>query len=205
LVRVRIPRFSLSDDRFQAADSAKYLIASTRRFDLPPGRPATFAADLAVTNLGGVPGPRHLHPRTGPHRVRDLDDAADPGRSQPLAEGQAMSARWRRFRVRGSTHEPPRAPGRDNDGSAAGTGDAHGNAHHAALERCTARARTSSTAIAVPVGLLSLAGPLSVIASTTVANGVPLAAMHLAVAAVLIPGLAGTAPSLARPAPARQQ
>jgi Family of unknown function (DUF6081) len=55
-VQVTIPRFSLSHDRFQAADSPKYLIFSTRRFQLPPDRPATFAVDLAVDNLGGEPG-----------------------------------------------------------------------------------------------------------------------------------------------------
>ena len=54
-VRVTIPRFSLSHDRFQAVDSAKYLAFSTRRFDLPADRPATFAVDLAVKNLGGDP------------------------------------------------------------------------------------------------------------------------------------------------------
>jgi Family of unknown function (DUF6081) len=54
-VRVRIPRFSLSHDRFQAVDSPKYLIFSTRRFELSPDRPATFAADLAVENIGGEP------------------------------------------------------------------------------------------------------------------------------------------------------
>jgi hypothetical protein len=75
----------------------------------------------------------------------------------------------------------------------------------ALLERFTALPRTIWTAIAVLVGLLSLAGPLSTIASTTVANGLSLALMHLAVAAVLIPGLAATAPSLARPVPAREQ
>jgi hypothetical protein len=47
-VRVTIPRFSL-------AHSAKYLIFSTRRFELPPDRPATFAVDLAVENIGGDP------------------------------------------------------------------------------------------------------------------------------------------------------
>ena len=73
----------------------------------------------------------------------------------------------------------------------------------ALLERFTARPRTSWTAIAVLVGLLSLAGPLSTIASTTVANGLSLALMHLAVAAVLIPILAGTSPAPVRPAPAR--
>ena len=55
-VRVTIARFSLSHDRFQAADSPKYLIFSTRRFELPPNRPATFAVDLAVENIGGDPG-----------------------------------------------------------------------------------------------------------------------------------------------------
>jgi hypothetical protein len=55
-VRVRIPRFSLSDDQFQAADSVKYLTLSARRFKLPPDRPATFAADLAVENIGGDSG-----------------------------------------------------------------------------------------------------------------------------------------------------
>jgi hypothetical protein len=52
-VRVTIPRFSLSHDIY---DSAKYLIFSTRQFQLPPDRPATFAVDVAVTNLGGEPG-----------------------------------------------------------------------------------------------------------------------------------------------------
>ena len=51
-----IPRFSLSHDTFQAADSPKYLVFSTRRFELPPDRPATFAVDLAVENIGGEPG-----------------------------------------------------------------------------------------------------------------------------------------------------
>jgi hypothetical protein len=55
-VRVTIPRFSLSHDTFQPADSAKYLVFSTRQFELPPDRPATFAVDLAVKNIGGEPG-----------------------------------------------------------------------------------------------------------------------------------------------------
>jgi hypothetical protein len=54
-VRVTIPRFSLSHDAFQAADSVKYLTLSTRQFELPPDRPATFAVDLAVKNIGGDP------------------------------------------------------------------------------------------------------------------------------------------------------
>jgi hypothetical protein len=174
---VTIPRFSLAHDRFQSADSPKYLSFSTRQFELPPDRPATFAVDLAVENIGGEPGdyrqgmaafhvfdldvskrvfavcgtstrvlvlheqlglggggagepfyhvvespyedfdddftrlracevtldpeqldrglarrrphclrgPPHPDPRTHSHRVRDLDDAADLGRSQPLA------------------------------------------------------------------------------------------------------------------------
>ena len=55
-VRVTIPRFSLSHDTFQAVDSAKYLLFSTRQFELPLDRPATFAVDLAVMNIGGDPG-----------------------------------------------------------------------------------------------------------------------------------------------------
>jgi hypothetical protein len=55
-VQVTIPRFSLSHDTFQPADSAKYLIYSTGQFELPPDRPATFAVDLAVNNIGGDPG-----------------------------------------------------------------------------------------------------------------------------------------------------
>jgi hypothetical protein len=55
-VRVTISRFSLSDDRFQSADSPKYLVFSTREFELPPDRPVTFAVDLAVENIGGEPG-----------------------------------------------------------------------------------------------------------------------------------------------------
>jgi hypothetical protein len=54
-VRVAIPRFSLSHDEFQAADSPKYLVFSTREFELPPDRPVTFAVDLAVENIGGDP------------------------------------------------------------------------------------------------------------------------------------------------------
>jgi len=55
-VRVTIPRFSLSHDRFQSVDSPKYLVFSTRQFELPPDRPATFAVDLAVENVGGESG-----------------------------------------------------------------------------------------------------------------------------------------------------
>jgi hypothetical protein len=54
-VRVKIPRFSLSHDTLQSVDSVKYLTLSTREFELPPDRPATFAADLAVKNISGEP------------------------------------------------------------------------------------------------------------------------------------------------------
>ena len=54
-VRVMISRFSLSHDTFQSADSVKYLTLSTREFELPPDRPETFAADMAVENIGGEP------------------------------------------------------------------------------------------------------------------------------------------------------
>src|SRR5262245_46561142 len=59
-VRVTIPRFSLSHDMLQSADSPKYLAFSTSRFDLPRDRPATFAVDLAVENIGGAPGDYRL-------------------------------------------------------------------------------------------------------------------------------------------------
>jgi Family of unknown function (DUF6081) len=54
-LRVTIPRFSLSHDEFQAADSPKYLAFSTQRFDVPADRPATFAVDMAVENIGADP------------------------------------------------------------------------------------------------------------------------------------------------------
>src|SRR3954471_20889395 len=55
-LRGKIAQFSLSHDTFQAADSPKYPMYSTGEFDLPPDRPATFAVDLAVENIGGEPG-----------------------------------------------------------------------------------------------------------------------------------------------------
>jgi hypothetical protein len=54
-VRVTIPRFSLAHDTFQPADSPKYLMFSTQEYELPPVGPATFAADMAVANIGGDP------------------------------------------------------------------------------------------------------------------------------------------------------
>jgi hypothetical protein len=54
-VQVTIPRFSLSHDEFQSADSPKYLVFSTREFELRPDRPVTFAVDLAVENVRGEP------------------------------------------------------------------------------------------------------------------------------------------------------
>jgi Family of unknown function (DUF6069) len=72
----------------------------------------------------------------------------------------------------------------------------------ALLERFSARARTIWTAVAVLFALFSLAGPLSTLGSSTAATAVALALMHVAVAAVLIPMLAGTSPAPARPAPA---
>jgi hypothetical protein len=47
-VRVTIPRFSI-------AHSAKYLMVSTGLFELASDRPATFAVDMAVENIGGEP------------------------------------------------------------------------------------------------------------------------------------------------------
>jgi hypothetical protein len=54
-LRVRIPRFSLAHDAFQAADSPKYLTFSAREFELPSDRPATFTVDQAVENIDGDP------------------------------------------------------------------------------------------------------------------------------------------------------
>jgi hypothetical protein len=54
-VRVTIPRFTLSHDTFQPADSPKYLVFSTGQFELPADRSATFAVDLAVENINGNP------------------------------------------------------------------------------------------------------------------------------------------------------
>jgi hypothetical protein len=47
-LRVTIPRFTL-------AHSAKYVILSKHQFELPPDRPASFAVDMAVRNIGGEP------------------------------------------------------------------------------------------------------------------------------------------------------
>jgi Family of unknown function (DUF6081) len=47
-VRVTVPRFSL-------AHSAKYLVFSTRQWELPRDRPMTFGVDMAVENIGGEP------------------------------------------------------------------------------------------------------------------------------------------------------
>lgn len=62
----------------------------------------------------------------------------------------------------------------------------------ALLERTVSRARTVWTVIAAVVLAVSLSGPL---AGVTAADTVVLAVMHLAVGAVLIPGLARTAAS----------
>ena len=52
-VRVAIPRFSLSHDTFQAADSPKYLAFSTRSFELPPdGRRLSPSTSRSRTSAG---------------------------------------------------------------------------------------------------------------------------------------------------------
>lgn len=60
----------------------------------------------------------------------------------------------------------------------------------ALLERLTPRARATWTLVAAGVLLLSLAGPLT--GAVTAAAGFALAALHLLVGAVLIPGLRRT-------------
>jgi Family of unknown function (DUF6081) len=54
-LRVTIPRFSMSHDTFQSVDSVKYAMLSSREFELPSDAPVTFAADLAIENIGGDP------------------------------------------------------------------------------------------------------------------------------------------------------
>ena len=113
-VRVTIPRFSLSNDKFQAADSPKYLVVSTREFELPADRPATFAVDLAVENIGGEPGDYrrgmaafHVFDLDASKRVFAVVGASTPSiaastrsgirRSDPAAGGwQRCSRRGRR-------------------------------------------------------------------------------------------------------------
>ena len=70
-VRVTIPRFSLSHDTFQSVDSVKYSTLSTRQFELPPDRPATFAADVAIENIGGEP--RDFRRGIAAFQVADLE------------------------------------------------------------------------------------------------------------------------------------
>src|SRR5215203_4081387 len=70
-VRVTIPRFSLSHDTLQSVDSLKYVTLSTRQFELPPDRPAMFAVDLAVENVGGEP--RDFRRGIGAFQVADLE------------------------------------------------------------------------------------------------------------------------------------
>jgi hypothetical protein len=75
-MRVAIPRFSLSHDEFQAADSPKYLTFSTREFELRPDGPATFAVDQAVENVGGDPA--DYRRGMAAFHVFDLDSDAKP-------------------------------------------------------------------------------------------------------------------------------
>jgi hypothetical protein len=72
-VRVTIPRFSLSSGELQSVDSVKYNVLSTRRFELPPDRPVTFAADLAVENISGKP--TDYRRGIGAFQVADLEES----------------------------------------------------------------------------------------------------------------------------------
>jgi hypothetical protein len=112
-VRVMIPRFSLSHDRFQAADSAKYLILSKREFELPPEdftrlRACEITLDRSTSSAAWRVDGHVVHQTQGsfiPERVgigfgiwTMLPIRA--GRSRSL-DGQGMTARWHRFRLRG--------------------------------------------------------------------------------------------------------
>lgn len=72
-VRVEIPRFSLSHDTAQSADSAKYLVFSTRRFALASDRATTFAVEMAVENVGSDPADYRY--AMAAFHVLDLDDS----------------------------------------------------------------------------------------------------------------------------------
>lgn len=72
-VRVKIPRFSLSHDKSQAADNVKYLMFSTERIELPAEGPAVFGVDLAVRNIGGDPA--DVRAGLASLNVVDLDDS----------------------------------------------------------------------------------------------------------------------------------
>jgi hypothetical protein len=55
-LRVTIPRFSLSHDTFQAADSPKYLVFSRAGSILPPAGPATSPSTSRSRTSAGTPG-----------------------------------------------------------------------------------------------------------------------------------------------------
>jgi hypothetical protein len=112
-VRVTIPRFSLSHDKFQAADSAKYLIFSTRQSEMPRDRPVTFAVDLAVRNVGGGTG----RLPSGNGRIPGVRPGGEPARvlrlrhcGQQHPDGFPVSAAARRAEA----HTGERLPGRSD-------------------------------------------------------------------------------------------
>src|SRR3954470_560762 len=98
-LRVKIPRFSLANDTFQAADSPKYLVFSTGEFELRPDRPATFAVDLAVENIGGgaggpPAGSRRTTGRAWPPSTSSTSrsrSASSPSAAHPPAWSRCMS------------------------------------------------------------------------------------------------------------------
>jgi hypothetical protein len=131
-VRVTIPRFSMSHDTFQPADSAKYLIFST-----PVRAAAGSARDVRRRprgqehrrGTGGLPAGNGRLPRVRLRRLHPASRVRDHPRPEQLdlgiwtmlpirdghgrsLDGQGMNARWHRFRVRGVDASPSQQTGR---------------------------------------------------------------------------------------------
>jgi hypothetical protein len=119
-VRVTIPRFSLSHDNFQSADSPKYLVFSTHRWELPPDRSATFAVDMAVENIDGEPGDFrrgmaafHVFDLKASQRVFAVCGTSTRVLALPsswvwaVAEQASRSTTWSSLRTRTSTTTSP--------------------------------------------------------------------------------------------------
>jgi hypothetical protein len=149
-----------------------------------PDQPTTRRDPVTATPTGATTGARRV--------------------SRLLAVGAAVVAALAVWAVAAlalgiDVQEPPRGAGPVRDLAvgnvvlASAVASLAGWALLAVLERVTTRARTIWTSIAVVVAVLSLGGPLTAAAVTT-ANRAVLAALHVVVAAVLIPLLARTSP-----------
>lgn len=140
---------------------------------------------------------------THPSTPAQHQDTEDRRRSRVKATAGAVSAALAVWAVAGfvlgieiaspefGPDQPSKAVGAVHVAGTALVASAAGWGLLAALERFTARARTSWTVIATGVLVLSLGGPFGGEGITT-ANQLSLLAMHLAVGVVLIPTLRAT-------------